>query len=306
MITKRDIAKLEGLTYLYALSLTKSKKEVAEKLGTSVDTVNKYISELETELKTHFLVSNGRGTVITPEGHRIIKIADDIIKAIRSLDDYEDTVSSYSGIVRLGMIDSLSNYISIETLSSFLEKYPKITIETNIADSLPDMNTLEIDLGVSYEIPQNGNLLVIDQHIIKCGLFASQKYIDKYGQPQDMEDLFKNHYHCCKYTGKPRSLLWQDFFKHLEHVAYQTNSIYSMRRAIDGGVGIGICPITDGYKNLVHINKIKFSLDLDLYILAHKDTKDIPRINIVIEHIKKHMQIRDREQAEACKNLGLA
>lgn len=88
MISKKDISKLEGLLYLYALSKSKSKREVAEKLGTSVDTVNKYISDLESELKTYFLMSSGRGTVITPEGERILSVSKEIVRALRSIDLY--------------------------------------------------------------------------------------------------------------------------------------------------------------------------------------------------------------------------
>lgn len=61
MINKKDILKLESLLYLYAFSKHGSKRAVAEKLGVSVGTVNKYISDLQAETKTYFLKSNGRG-----------------------------------------------------------------------------------------------------------------------------------------------------------------------------------------------------------------------------------------------------
>lgn len=54
MINKKDISKLESLLYLYAFSKHGSKRAVAEKLGASVDTVNKYISDLQAETKTYF------------------------------------------------------------------------------------------------------------------------------------------------------------------------------------------------------------------------------------------------------------
>ena len=81
MINKKDISKLESLLYLYAFSKHGSKRAVAEKLGASVDTVNKYISDLQAETKTYFLKSNGRGTFITPEGKRVLKVAENIVAA---------------------------------------------------------------------------------------------------------------------------------------------------------------------------------------------------------------------------------
>lgn len=103
MISKRDILKIESLLFLQAISEAGSKREVAGQLGTSVDTLNKYLSEFETEMKTKFLISNGRGTVITPEGKRMLDIAQDVVRAVRSMDDYAEEADAYSGVVRLAM-----------------------------------------------------------------------------------------------------------------------------------------------------------------------------------------------------------
>ncbi len=51
MISKKDISKLEGLLVLVAVAEHNSKKKVAEALGLSVDTLNKYVAELG---KTYF------------------------------------------------------------------------------------------------------------------------------------------------------------------------------------------------------------------------------------------------------------
>lgn len=80
MISKRDILKIESLLFLQAIFEAGSKREVAGQLGTSVDTLNKYLSEFEAEMKTKFLISNGRGTVITPEGKRMLDIAQDVVR----------------------------------------------------------------------------------------------------------------------------------------------------------------------------------------------------------------------------------
>lgn len=86
MITKKDIAKLEGLLMLVAVSENNSKKKVAEALNLSVDTLNKYISDLEKELGTKLVTSNGRGSVLTYEAQNIINLGFDIKKVVRSVD----------------------------------------------------------------------------------------------------------------------------------------------------------------------------------------------------------------------------
>lgn len=285
MISKKDIAKLEGLLYLYALSKTGSKREVAEQLGTSVDTINKYISDLEAELKTIFLMSNGRGTIITPEGQQILKVATEMVKALRSISDYGDGAASYKGVVRLGMPDAISDYLGSQKSFDFVKKYPDIHIESEIGNKLPNMNVLEADICLNYDPPQSPDLVLVRSEKVHCGLFAAQSYIDEYGQPKDMNDLLENHRICDKQNHLLYIDGWQEKMKQAKHIVYKTNSIFSLRIMLENGIGVGICPVDYGYKKLVPVLENEFGFDINIFLIAHKDTKDIPRIRVVLDYI---------------------
>lgn len=286
MISKKDIVKLEGLLYLYAISKTKSKREVADKLGTSVDTVNKYLSDLEAELKTYLLVSNGRGTQITPEGGRVLEVATDIVKALRSMNDYAEGAVSYSGIVRLGMPDAIADYLGSERLSAFFEKFPDIHVENTVSAKMPDMSTLEADICLNYETLPNEDLVLIRSKTVPCGLFASQEYLTKYGLPKNMDDMLENHRICDKYNHELYVDGWKDLISRAKHVVYRTNSIFSLRSVLEKGVGIGICPLAYGHENLVHVLQKEFGFGINIYMMAHKDTKDMPRIRAALDYLK--------------------
>ncbi|MDY4842096.1 MAG: LysR family transcriptional regulator [Alphaproteobacteria bacterium] len=117
---------MEGVLYLHALSKSNSKREVADKLGISVDTLNKYISDLESELKTIFFTSSGRGTTVTPEGERLLKMSEQIIKLVKSLSIFEDMANNCKGTVRLSMPDTIACYlgmVNMVNLSILLYKF---------------------------------------------------------------------------------------------------------------------------------------------------------------------------------------
>lgn len=286
MISKKDISKLEGLLYLYAISHTKSKREVAEKLGTSVDTVNKYLSDLEAELNTYLLVSNGRGTVMTPEGERVLEVANEIVKSLRSMNDYAEGALSQCGIVRLAMPDAIADYLGSDSLFDFFEKYPNIQIENRIQAKMPDMNMLEADICLNYEPPVDPELVLLRSKTVPCGLFAAQKYLDKYGFPKSINDLLANHRICDKYNHEQYVDGWKDLMSRAKHIVYRTSSIFSLRLLLEKGVGVGICPLAYGCENLVHVLKNEFGFGINIYLMAHKDTKDMPRIRAVIEYLK--------------------
>lgn len=287
MISKKDIAKLEGVLYLYAISKTNSKREVAERLGTSVDTVNKYLNDLEAELKTYLLVSNGRGTVMTPEGERVLEVASDIVKSLRSMDDFADSAASCKGIVRIGMPDAIADYLGSYRLFDFFEKYPHIHVENIVGAKLPNMGALEADICVNYEPPANPHLVLIRSKSVPCGLFAAQKYLDKFGAPKSMDDLLENHRICDKYNHALYIDGWKDLMSRARHVVYRTNSIFSLRSVLEKGIGIGICPISYGCENLSHVLKKEFGFGINIYLMAHKDTKDMPRIRVALDYLKE-------------------
>lgn len=286
MISKKDIAKLEGLLFLYAISKTRSKREVADKLGTSVDTVNKYLSDLEAELKTFLLISNGRGTSVTPEGERILEVADNIVKCLRSMEDYADSAVSHSGIVRLGMPDAIADYLGSERLYDFFGKYPNIHIENCVSAKMPNMNVLEADICLGYEMPSVGDLVLIRSKTVPCGLFAAQKYLKRFGVPKSLDDFLENHRICDKYNHEQYVDGWKDMISHAKHVVYRTNSIFSLRSVLEKAVGIGICPLAYGCENLTQVLKNEFGFGINIYMMAHKDTKDMPRIRVVIDYLK--------------------
>ena len=55
------------------------------------------------------------------------------------------------------------------------------------------------------------------------------------------------------------------------------------------GIGIALHPMSIGLKeqNLVHLDKLKFSLSHPFWIISHVDAKDQPKIRALINYIKE-------------------
>ena len=86
MLTKKDMNKLSGLLYLLSISQNSSKRKASDSLNTSMDTVNKYIGELEDELGFKLLASNGRGSQITPQAQEILPFAGTLKSILREME----------------------------------------------------------------------------------------------------------------------------------------------------------------------------------------------------------------------------
>lgn len=288
MIDKRDLIKLNGLVSIYNISSEKSKKKVTQITGTSADTLNKYVKEFQDEMNTKFLVSNQRGAKITPEGKEILKYCDKIIEALDGLEEYADRTVSYAGTVRLGMTDAISEFLGIDSMAPFFHEYPQIHIKTIVENEMPDLDSMEADIGICYDAPKENkdNIVLISAEDISCGVYASEEYIARYGRPENMEDLIANHRICDKSNHRLYANGWKDVLEKSKNVVYSTNSIYSYRRALEAGIGIGLCPYAYAQNRLVHLSEVGFEFKIRIFLTAHKDTKDMKRIRVTLDCLK--------------------
>ena len=68
MINRKDLQNIESLFMLSTLGECRSKRKAAEAIGASVDTLNKYIGNLEAEFGLQLVISSEHGCTLTPKG----------------------------------------------------------------------------------------------------------------------------------------------------------------------------------------------------------------------------------------------
>ena len=82
MITKKSLQNLNGLLMLSAIAKYQSKRKVAEVTNSSIDTVNKYISNLEQVLGVQLVVNNAKGTYLTSRAELIVEQVENLLVAL--------------------------------------------------------------------------------------------------------------------------------------------------------------------------------------------------------------------------------
>ena len=58
------------------LKKSSGKRNAAKFLNTSIDTLNKYVNNLESELGVKLVASDEKGCTLTPKGEKVVAIAD--------------------------------------------------------------------------------------------------------------------------------------------------------------------------------------------------------------------------------------
>ena len=283
MFSKKEMATFNALYYLYAISQSNSKREVADLLGTSVDTINKYISDIENVLKVTLLNSNGRGTALTQEGRYYAKIAETIVLSLRKMSHAENYLSMVNHTLKISMPDIISYDFGENNINAFIKSNPDVNIVTEIEDR----PGAKADICLSLYPLKGGSWEKIAEKNIPCGLYASKNYLKKYGMPKNYNDMIKRHRICNKSSSEYYIPGWGEVLRTAHFIVLWNDSIFSHYSAIKNGVGIGICSCDYGRRNLIRVNTISnFDTSCKIYLNVRKYVLTTPQLKSFLEFSK--------------------
>lgn len=291
MMGRKDLYNLESLYMLSAIAEYQGKRQAAEMLGISVDTISKYISNMELELGVKLLVSNSRGSYLTPNGHKLLeefRKLKGVLSNVYTLKPEEETVQ---GSVRVLMNAGASSRFLCSEISDFLDSYPLLNLQVTNTFDRPTLANMAYDVAISYYRPTGSDEVIMGQKKVLCGYFASPEFLGRYGYPHDIDDMTEN-YRMINFENNMSSLAgWRELMKKAKIVPYSTNSTLAVDEAVSLGAGIGILPLRFKDSGLVCLDNIPCSECLMFYLIAHRKTKDVPRVRAVINYYHKFMEL---------------
>lgn len=292
MFGKKDLTNIEGIMMLYAVKTYASKRHAARYLNVSLDTLDKYIRMLEAEVGVKLLITTGRGCFLTSQGDEVLRNIEQIQKCIQNIYDIKMMETGVKGEVKVAYDLNVRINYHTHILKYLFRKYPEIELSIDNISGIPDMNRAEYDIYLSYEIPKGENLVIISSKKVPFKFFATQKYLDENHNPTSIEDLINNHY----------LILRKDIWKRVsqEESIYQkphkgvvlTNSAFVVNDIASKGYGIGIMPyyFDKYYKELVCLHNLECHTENTLYLISHKNRKDIPKVRVVLNFYKEMIQ----------------
>lgn len=293
MATKKDIMNIESMFMLAEVARSSGKRQASKEYNVSVDTLNKYIENLSIYMGFKMLNSNGRGSILTSRASEIVDKANHIKQIMNEIEAMRQTCKDISGEVVAGMPMMVSSNFTLVDLPAFLDQYPEIQIKSL---SLLDNEVTEAcisnyDIAIITELPTNSDLVVMASRKVEGGFFASPEYLSRYGYPVDVEDMIVNHRLVHKIGFEKIIPVWNEILKDAKHICYSSNSAYAVTEVIRNSGGIGVMPLRYKDEGLVCLDNIKCDTNITFYLVAHKDSKDIPKIRAVLNYYKDLLQV---------------
>ncbi|MBU2897409.1 LysR family transcriptional regulator [Vibrio hepatarius] len=167
----------------------------ARKMNTTSSAISKRIHWLEERIGVQLLKRTTRSVTQTEAGALFYQQAKIQLEGWQSIIDETRSVNQTpAGLLKIGATIAVGSKFLVQYLDDFLQMYPDIRIQliTTTPGQLPE---LSLDLFISRELEQLNSLsfkaTALFEH--KAGFYASPFYLDKYGEPDNIEQLTQHN-----------------------------------------------------------------------------------------------------------------
>lgn len=165
-------------------------RHAAEVVGMPNSTVSRRISVLEKAIGLRLLHRTTRKIELTEAGQiyfdRCKRIVDEAKLAHEQLGDM---LAQPSGVLRASLPVDFANIYLAPLIAEFAHRYPGITFDFDLTPRLVDLVSEPFDVAIRMGKPPDSNLVARQLANLACYLFASPRYLEKFGEPTRPGDL---------------------------------------------------------------------------------------------------------------------
>ena len=225
----------DDLAYFVCLVEQETLTACAEKMGVQHTTVSRRIERLERALTVKLFDHIGKRYVLTVEGELLYSQAVQVREEVSVFKRMAIDQNAMQGSVVISVPPVLANEVIMPALADFRQRYPQIVLHLQGDVHISDLHQKEADIGIRLKRPTQEDLLIRTLGQVRYGFFAHQDYL---------KQTLAEQRQFIEFTANTRLNTW--FQSITEHrycpIAFSSNDLYMVERAVSQGIGIGVMP----------------------------------------------------------------
>lgn len=239
----------DKLRIFHAAAEAGSFTHAAERLHLSQSAISRQVSALEQDIGVKLFHRHARGLILTEQGELLYRAAHDVLLKLEAVKtQLTETTDRPSGKLRVTTTVGLGQGWLTGQLPEFVALYPDIHFQLLLDNEELDVNMRQADCAIRLRRPQQPDLIQRKLFTVHMHVYAAPAYIARHGEPKSLEDL-DNHRIITFGEPAPAYLLNVNWLEtagrppdnpRQPHV--QINSLTSIRRATNLGLGISMLP----------------------------------------------------------------
>lgn len=277
----------DKLRIFHAAAEAGSFTHAGDTLNLSQSAVSRQVSALEYDLGVTLFHRHARGLILTEQGDDLYRTAHDVVMKLEAAKvRLTDSKERPSGHLRVTTTIGLGSTWLTSRINNFIDLYPEINLELQLADTELDLNMRESDVAIRLHQPTQPDLIQRKLFTVHFHLYASSAYLKKFGPLGDINDLDN---HRIVAFGKP----YPDHLKELNWIlrvgmegknerqpTLSVNNVYAMKNAVQRSVGIAMLPdyVVDKEPGLVQLPAERDVPKFDTYFVYTEDMRSSARV----------------------------
>lgn len=265
----------------------------ARALGLTQPTLSRQVAGLEEALGVTLFERTSRALLLTQVGA-------ELLEHFRSMGDAANCISltatgqseAVTGKVVIAATNGMATYLLPQVLKDLRTKAPELQIEIIASNENSDLRRREADIAIRHKRPLDESLFAKRLRDTTGRLYASKQYLDEVGRPLSAADLSKMHFVGFDAPEQRLALLASRGVElTTANFNFLTSSVTLCVALIRQGLGIGILPVDIGdvYPELENPFPDFEQIDIETWLVAHRELKTNPRIRLVFDLIAERL-----------------
>ncbi len=257
----------------------------ARRLQVDHSTVLRRLANLETQLATRLFDRSPRGLTPTAAGNSFLPHAEtverDLVVAADALSGQDAPIA---GTVRLATPEIFGSAFLAPLIPELAMVYPDLVIELVPESRATSLSKREADIAISVRRPIDGRLYSRKLTEYRLGLFASAKYLERFGAPTTIDELSDHHF--ISYVEdlvEVPDLLVLGRMKFGGKTVFRASTGAAQISAAMAGAGLAMLHYIAVERDceLVPVLEGEVEASLSYWLVVHADLHHLPRIRAV-------------------------
>lgn len=275
----------DDVRFFLALARQKTLRGASKSLNVDQATVGRRIAAFESALGSRLFIRTPRAFTLSEFGDQMMTEATAMESAMQAMSRKAAcSDNTLAGNVRIASTDTLATVFVMPAIQRLREQYPDITVTLLTGIGFSDISYRGADIAIRGARPDSEELIVKRLATIEMGLYASQRYLDQFGAPNQEHGLSGHQLVMFPADRVPRHRQNLCGFTVNSHqVVLECNTQLLMQSAIKRGIGIGLLSTFLAKSDPELIPVVPEKRDpVDIWLVLHPDLQKVARIRAVI------------------------
>ncbi len=292
----------DKLRIFHAVADAGSLTHAGDRLNLSQSAVSRQIRGLEESLGTTLFHRHARGLILTEQGELLF---DATVAMNKRLDAaaarIRDSEEEVFGDLRVTTTTGFGSLWLAPRLAKLYEMYPDLRVDLMLEERVLDLPMREADVAIRMKEPSQADLIRKRLMGVRMRVYATQRYLDKHGNPADIPDL-KDHRLICQHPHTPQVQAGLSLVQLLMTQPIQStltvNNYFGVLQGVLHDLGLGVLPdyVTGDTTGLIRVFPELESAEVPVFLAYPEELRHSKRISAFRDFVQ-HEISEDRKRA---------